>query len=207
MTLEAQGLTCVRGGRVLFADLNFRLGPGQALVLRGPNGSGKTSLLRLAAGLLRPAGGGLSWNGQAATADLMAYQAKIAFVGHIDALKPVFTVAENLAFWARFAAGPERVDAALERFGLAPLHDLPASFLSAGQRRRLSLARLVAAPAPLWLLDEPTASLDDEGAATVVSVISEHMANGGIALVAAHGPLDVPGRELRLGGLPPGKTS
>ena len=186
MTLEARDLVCVRSEREVFSGLNFAVGPGQALVLRGANGSGKTSLLRMVAGFLEPAAGGFEWQGVAVSEDPGAHRARLHYVGHLDALKPALTVAENLAFWAALGGRPGGEGAALARFGLGHLGDIPARLLSAGQRRRLALARVIAAPATLWLLDEPTVSLDDEAIAVLVEVISEHRAEGGMVMVATH---------------------
>ncbi|MFQ5953635.1 MAG: heme ABC exporter ATP-binding protein CcmA [Kiloniellales bacterium] len=190
-------LACVRGERMVFCGLDFHLEAGAALVLLGPNGSGKSSLLRLMAGLLRPAAGRLAWDGAGLEEDREAHAGRLHYVGHLDAVKPVLSVAENLAFWAGLRAPPagagQRVEAALARFGLTSLAGLPARFLSAGQRRRLALARIAATPAPLWLLDEPTAALDDASVARLTEVIAGHRAGGGMVVVATHGGLDLPG--------------
>ena len=163
---------------------------GGALVVRGANGSGKTSLLRLLAGLLPPAAGSVLWSGRDVRADREAWGRAMRYVGHRDAVKPLLTVAENVAFQARMAGGGAlRVGAALEAFGLAALADAPARFLSAGQRRRTALARLLAAPAPVWLLDEPEAGLDSAAAAALAAVMAEHRAAGGVVVAAAHGEL------------------
>ncbi len=208
MVLAATSLDCVRGGRLVFEGVNFDLGPGQVMILEGPNGSGKTSLLRLVAGFIRPAGGGLTWDGAPVTDDTEAFRGRLRFVGHLDAVKPVFTVSENLAFWAGLQGGDDdggRVETALERFGLSGLSDLPAEFLSAGQRRRLNLARLAASPGKLWLLDEPTVALDAESTGGVSKLLAEHAAAGGMALIATHIDVGVPGaRRLAL---PEGRLS
>src|SRR5262249_2898471 len=152
---------CRRGGRLVFAGLAFSLGSGDAVVLRGPNGSGKTTLLRLMAGLCRRSGGEMAWNG-AEIDDLEAHGANLRFIGHLDAVKPALTVAENLAFWRDLWGAPKGdVRPAAAKLGLGALADFPARLLSAGQRHRLALARLLVAPAPLWLLDEPGNALDD----------------------------------------------
>lgn len=196
-------LTCVRGERTVFAGLGFTLPAGGAVVLVGPNGSGKSSLLRLMAGLLRPARGRLTWGGEAISEDPEAHGGRLHYVGHLDAVKPVLTVAENLAFWAGLH-GPGNADRklvldALERFGLDHLADVPGQMLSAGERRRLSLARLVAVPAALWLLDEPTAVLDKVSVAALEGVLAEQRAGGGMVAVATHGALGLDGAaELRL---------
>jgi len=165
---------------------------GEALVLRGPNGSGKTSFLRLVAGLLRLDAGDLTWCGSDVSDDPETWRASLCFVGHLDGIKPLFTVAENVAFWARLAGATEfRVGEALDRFGISALSDVPARFLSAGQRRRVGLARLVAAPAPVWLLDEPTVSLDAESVANLAGVMKEHRAAGGLVIAATHAELNL----------------
>ena len=186
-----RGLDCVRGDRAVFSGLDFALAAGEALVLTGPNGSGKSSLLRIMAGLLPPAAGAVEWRGADIARDRDSHAARLHFVGHLDAVKPALTVAGNLRFWARLRAGRGEIDTALECFGLAPLADLPARFLSAGQRRRLALARIAASEAPLWLLDEPTAALDAEGVAAVRASIRRHCAGGGCCVVSTHAALDL----------------
>ena len=176
----------------MFRALDFALRPGAALVLAGRNGAGKTSLLRLMAGLLPPVGGTLEWN--AAPLDPDAHRAYLRYVGHADALKSALTVRENLSFWAAFDGGGD-VDAALAGFELSAQADAPARFLSAGQRRRTSLARLLLAPRALWLLDEPGASLDAAGTATLSRAIGAHRARGGMVALSAHGAPPVDGYE------------
>ncbi len=211
MSFAGQELTCIRGDRLVFSDLDFSVSPGEALVVEGPNGSGKSSLLRLAAGLLRPAAGGLTWKGRPLAEDPDSHHARLHYVGHLEAVKPVFTVEENLHFWATMHGGGhggdrggdrgvgQDVGAALERLGIDHLADMPAGFLSAGQRRRLNLARIIAAHAPLWLLDEPTTALDVSATAMVRDLIVEHVAAGGLVMMATHIHLDLPGaRTLHL---------
>ncbi len=192
------GLACIRGERLVFQGLDFSLAPGGALVLRGPNGAGKTSLLRLMAGLARPAAGEVRWNGRPAREDREEFNGAIHFLGHRDAVKPALTVMENLAFHARLrsAVREEELAGALRRMDIAALADLSARFLSAGQTRRLALARALASDAPLWLLDEPTASLDAAAATTVAKAIGRHCADGGMAVVSSNDPLDIDGRSL-----------
>ncbi len=205
--LAGRGLECVRGERTVFSGIDFAVPPGGALVLRGPNGSGKSSLLRLIAGLLEPAAGTITWNGEPVDDDAEAHHARLRYVGHLDAVKPALTVAENLAFWAGLHGGGRGSAAALDRLGLGHLADVPAQLLSAGQRRRLALARIVAAPAPLWLLDEPTVTLDEEAVGVVEALIAAHRADGGLVVVATHTGLQLPEAEaLDLGaarGAPP----
>lgn len=188
---QGRSLACIRGGRTVFADLDFAVSSGETLVLRGPNGSGKSSLLRLMAGLSRPAAGEISWDGEPAE-DAEAHGARLHYVGHLDAVKPALTVAENLSVWAGLrGADGSGVDAALARFGLDRLAAIPARLLSAGQRRRLALARIAATPAPLWLLDEPTVALDTDAVATLRAAIAEHCGGGGVAVVSTHVELDI----------------
>jgi len=181
-------LLCIRGERVVFLDLAFEVAAGGALVLVGPNGSGKSSLLRTMARLLKPAAGQLAWNGVPVTEDPDAHNARLHYVGHLDAVKPVLTVLENLQFWAslRGVAGRETAGRALDAFGIGHLADVPGRFLSAGQRRRVNLARILAAPAPLWLLDEPTTALDKEAIRALEAAIAEHRQAGGMVVMATH---------------------
>ncbi len=197
-SFSADGLACVRGERVVFAQLDFQLASGEALLLLGPNGSGKSSLLRLLAGLLKPAAGRLSWNGAAVADDREVHAARIHYVGHHDAIKPVLTVLENLRFWARLHdpdSGDEAARMALERFGLWRLHEVPGKLLSAGQKRRLNLSRLLGAPAPVWLLDEPSVALDKASVKTLEAVIAEHRARGGMVILSTHADVDLPGAQ------------
>src|SRR5262245_143883 len=179
MRLEGTNLVCVRGGRVVFADLNLSLGGGEALLVTGPNGSGKSSLLRMIAGLVQVASGLLRLvDGQADRT--IAEQAH--YLGHQDALKSALTVAENLDFWSRYLGGPGSQATALTATGLNDVAELPAAYLSAGQRRRLSIARLIAVPRPIWLLDEPTAALDAAAQATLAALMRQHLADRGMIL-------------------------
>jgi heme exporter protein A len=198
MRLCGQNLRCVRGGREVFAGLDFEMEASELLAVTGPNGSGKTSLLRLIAGLLMPAEGAIALDGSEAELTL-AEQAH--YLGHRDALKPALSVMENLAFWRDFLGG-EIADAcrSLEAVGLDHTAHLSAGYLSAGQRRRLSLARLLTVRRPLWLLDEPTAALDAAGQELFTGLIRDHLGRGGLVVAATHGPLGIAARELRLGG-------
>ncbi len=186
--LEADGLAAFRGERLVFSGLSFRVAGGGALLLTGPNGSGKSTLLRLIAGLVRAEAGRLVWQGQDALADLSEHAARVAYLGHLDAVKPGLTVAENLGVWGRRGA----IAGALAAVGLTPLADLPAKMLSAGQRRRLALARLALRPAPVWLLDEPTLGLDAASVERFGVMLAAHRATGGVVLAATHLPLPLP---------------
>lgn len=185
----AANLACRRGERLVFSGLHFDLAAGQALILRGPNGSGKSSLLRLLAGLGRPETGRIDWRGTPISRDSAAHRARLHFVGHADAVKPALLVAETLSFWAHLHGGAANVPAALAHFRLARLADLPCRFLSAGERKRLALARLLASAAELWLLDEPTNGLDTAALDDLLRAVTAHCADGGIAVVASHLPL------------------
>jgi heme exporter protein A len=198
MRLSGENLTCVRGGREVFAGLSFSLSAGEALVVTGRNGAGKSSLLRMIAGLVAIAAGTVALNGSDADAT-PGEQAH--YLGHLDAVKPSLSVSENLGFWTAYLGGlPGSVSDALEAVGLEPLAGLPAAYLSAGQRRRLSIARLVAAPRPLWLLDEPTSALDQPSQQKLADLMRGHLGGGGMIVAAAHGPIGLDrARELKLG--------
>jgi heme exporter protein A len=198
-------LACRRGERLVFAGLSFRVAAGGALLLRGPNGSGKSSLLRCMAGLLTPIAGTETWDDRPIALDVDAHRSRLRYLGHQDAVKPALTVLENLALWQqlhglRDAAAIRR---ALAGLGLDRLAELPARLLSAGQRRRVALARLVAAPAPLWLLDEPTTALDDDGVERFARMVGDHRAGGGLVVLSSHGDPGVAGEVLSLADFAP----
>jgi heme exporter protein A len=197
MRLAVEDLRCVRAGREVFAGLSFTVAAGEALVVTGPNGAGKTSLLRTLAGLIRPASGSVTMTGGDPELSVAEHS---HFQGHLEPVKPTLTVAENLEFWARFLGGGDTAppDAALQTVGLAALAAMPAGYLSAGQRRRLSMARLLAVARPLWLLDEPTAALDLAGQDRFRELMRTHLAGGGLIVAATHVPLGLPARELAL---------
>ncbi len=189
MVFEGEGLAAFRGERLVFAGVGFAVPAGGALLLRGPNGAGKSTLLRLLAGLARMEAGRLRWGGQDALADRAAHAARIGWLGHQDAVKPGLSAAENLALWG----GPVAVRAALAALGLARLAEIPARLLSAGQKRRLALARLALTPRPLWLLDEPTLGLDAAAEGLLGDLLAAHRGRGGMVVAATHVPLPLPG--------------
>jgi heme exporter protein A len=198
MRLAGTDLECIRGGREVFSGLGFVLQSGEALLVTGRNGAGKSSLLRMIAGLIHVAGGRLELQGGQAELTL-AEQSH--YLGHQDALKPSLSVIENLVFWARYLGnGGASPQDALASVGLDALGDLPAAYLSAGQRRRLSIARLIAAKRPIWLLDEPTSALDRAAQERLSELMAAHLASGGMIVAAAHGPIGLErARELQLG--------
>ncbi len=193
---QGEALGCRRGEALIFEAVDFALEPGDALWLSGPNGSGKSSLLRLMAGLLPPVSGSLAWDGAPILRDRDAHRARQRYLGHLDAVKTHLSVAENLGFWAAYweiAAGA--VEPALARLGIAHLATAPARQLSAGQRRRLALARLALSDAPLWLLDEPSAALDSDGIERLAGLIAAARHSGGIVIFSSHDTLPVPGMK------------
>lgn len=206
MQLIADNLSVERGSRPIIRDLCLSAGSGEAIILLGANGAGKTTLLRALAGFLPLSGGSIRFEGGDAEKTL-AEQAHA--IGHVNAVKAHLTVGENVLFWSRFLNGDDgaeqRTVAALEAFALSDLEDFPASYLSAGQKRRVGLARLLAAPRPIWLLDEPTVSLDAASSAQLARVVNAHTSGGGIVIAATHLPLGLDqARELKLerGGTP-----
>lgn len=195
--LTAEDVAVFRGERLVFRDFSLMVPAGGALVLSGPNGSGKSTLLRVLAGLIRPAAGRLLWDGADAFADVAGHGRRVAYLGHQDAVKPGLTVTENLRFAAAVSRRP--IVAALSAVGLEALSDLPARMLSAGQKRRLALSRLLLSAAPLWLLDEPTLGLDAGSIERFGGVLATHRASGGIVVAATHVPLPLAdAAELRL---------
>ncbi len=196
LRLCAIGLGCVRGFRNVFSDLNLQLSSGDALALTGPNGAGKSSLLRLLAGLLRPSAGRVALEGDT---DERTIAERAHYLGHLDAFKTALTVGENIEFWIHYLGGEHDAAPALAAVGLESLEHLPAAYLSAGQRRRLSLARLIAVSRPLWLLDEPASALDSGGQEMLAGLMRTHLARGGMIVAATHGPLGIECKELQLG--------
>lgn len=202
MQLIAENLSVARGARLAVDDLSFGLSSGEALQITGPNGAGKTTLMRAVAGFLPLAGGSVRLDGGVADTPLSE---QCHYVGHLNGVKAKLTVAENLSFWGSYLGGgtvvPERIDAALDAFALLPLASVPAGYLSAGQKRRVGLARLLAAERPLWLLDEPTVSLDAASTEVLARLIETHVTSGGLVMAATHIPLGLQHvRELALKG-------
>ena len=202
MRLSGRGVRCVRSGREVFSGLDFEASSGEAVAITGPNGAGKTSLLRLIAGLLTMADGSIDLEGGEAELTLPE---QAHYLGHRDALKPALSVMENLCFWREFLGGAA-FDAAeslatesLAAVGLDHAARLPAAYLSAGQRRRLSIARLLAVRRPIWLLDEPTSALDAAGQSLFATLMGDHLSRGGLIVAATHAPLGLAARELRIG--------
>jgi heme exporter protein A len=184
MLLSAQNLTLARGGVPVIAGLDFTLSSGQALILRGPNGAGKTTLLRTIAGLQAPVSGTIS-----------GAEGTIAYAGHADGIKAMLSVRENLQFWAQ-VFGDDGIKAALDAYALHPLADRLAATLSAGQKRRLGLSRLLVTGCPVWVLDEPTVSLDVDAVAMFAGAVKSHLARGGAALIATHIDLGIEAEVL-----------
>ena len=205
MRLSGRGVRCVRGGRDVFSGLDFEASSSEALAIVGANGSGKTSLLRMIAGLLAITEGSIGLDGGEAELTLPE---QAHYLGHRDALKPALSVLENLAFWRDFLGGErsepgkdlrEGLEASLATVGLDHAVSLPAAYLSAGQRRRLSIARLLTVRRPIWLLDEPTNALDVAGQSLFARLMGDHLQRGGLIVAATHAPLGIAARELQIG--------
>jgi len=198
MRLSGRSVKCIRGGREVFSGLDFTASTGEALAVIGPNGSGKTSLLRQIAGLLAIQSGSIALEGGHSELTLPE---QAHYLGHRDALKPALTVRENLEFWRDFLGGDASDGAeSLAAAGLDHTAELPAVVLSAGQRRRLSMARLLTVRRPIWLLDEPTSALDSAGQAMFAALMTDHLARGGMIVAATHAPLGIAAKELRMVG-------
>ena len=185
MQFFGQNLSCMRGERLVFSGLDFTVEPGSVLALTGNNGSGKTSLLRVMAGLTHPIAGELAWHDGSVADNPEQHHNRINFVGHLDAVKAALSVYENLQIWASLNGGTDKtISIAFKKMGLKGLENTPGRYLSAGQKRRVSLARLVASHAKLWLLDEPTIALDPASVDALRDLITEHRNNGGMTIVA-----------------------
>jgi heme exporter protein A len=199
--LEVTGLSCRRGGRPVFEGLSFGLAGGELLALTGRNGSGKTTLLRALALLVTTEAGQIRWQGEDIARDREAWRRQIAWLGHLDGLKADLSVRENLSIAAKLRdEPPDRIDQALVSFDLALLARREVRTLSAGQRRRVALARVASTHAPLWLLDEPLNALDAPSQAALRTTLGRHLAAGGLAIAATHASIDVAGaRALKLG--------
>ena len=182
---------------MVFQGLDFSVEPGGALILIGPNGAGKSSLLRMQAGLLKPYAGRMMWDGEDALEDIDEHGAKLHYVGHHDAVKPVLTANENIRFWAQLrGAQANGIERALDALDIKHLYDVPGRFLSAGQKRRVNLARIIAAPAPLWLLDEPTTALDKATIKRLEQAIQVHRDAGGMVVLSTHTDIVMPGAKV-----------
>ncbi|MDX2027897.1 MAG: heme ABC exporter ATP-binding protein CcmA [Alphaproteobacteria bacterium] len=193
MLFEVQSLAGRRGRRPVFRDISFTLSAGDVLLVTGPNGSGKSSLLRVLAGLLSPADGVMRWAGQ--PIDPALHKTRLHYLGHLDAVKPELTAAEMMDYW-RTVFAPSSSQKLPENFGLQNVTDKPTRYLSAGQKRRLALTRLLIHDMPLWLLDEPATALDRDGQELLSSLIAQHRAKGGIAIIAAHQDVKLPDAQL-----------
>lgn len=200
--LSVQQLACERGRKRLFSDLNFQVHPGQCLHVQGANGAGKTSLLRIVCGLAEALQGEIHWRGQDTRVDPAAWRAELVYLGHTPGLKDELSAAENLHFQSQIdgcSLSRAQIDAALQRVGLGRQQQVPLRRFSQGQKRRAALARLIARPVALWVLDEPLAALDQPAQQLVAQLLAGHVQAGGLALVTSHQPLGVPCLDLRLG--------
>jgi heme exporter protein A len=183
---SGENILCFRGERIVFANLSFRIQSGEAIILSGANGTGKSTLLRLMAGLLKPSKGEVKWDNKNIFDDPEGHNAHLNYAGHADVIKPVLSVRENIAFWASLRPTSFNIDVALEAFGISYLTDVPGRFLSAGQKRRVNLARIIASPTKLWLLDEPTTALDIDAISNLEREIATHRASGGMVIASTH---------------------
>jgi heme exporter protein A len=195
--LVCKNISCIRGGKLLFKDLSFELNEGQAVIVRGSNGSGKTSLLRVVIGLLECFEGNIEWAGEDIH-ECEEFHSKISYIGHKNALKNQQTVLQNLEFWQSVSGAEIELSEVIEKMGIAKVVDLPCHMLSAGWQRRVSLTRLLINQAPLWIIDEPLSYLDSDAKELIVKLIEEHLNSGGMALLADHGHEYSFGEELHI---------
>ena len=199
LVLEARGLRCVRGERELFTNLHLRVAAGNCLHVRGENGVGKTSLLRLLTGLSKPESGEVLWGNQSITLDPIAYHRELLFLGHRDALKEDLTALENLQMYAALddvSLSQEKALASLWRFGLRGRENLPVNCLSAGQKRRVLMARMSTRQAKLWILDEPFNALDIQAVHELQNLMIEHLSTGGLAVFTSHQEINIPNMQV-----------
>ncbi|WP_025896952.1 heme ABC exporter ATP-binding protein CcmA [Sneathiella glossodoripedis] len=195
MTLIVENLGCVRQERIIFSDVNFTVKAGQALWVKGRNGTGKSSLLRIIAQLLKPASGQISWQQKDVLDEPVEFLKRFEYIGHLDALKTSMTPRENLSFWAKYR-GPNNIEAAIEAFKIEEIADFPVRSLSAGQKKRSNLARLIACPSKIWILDEPISSLDVHFIDLFTDLLRAHLEDGGLALYATHQDLEIDDVQL-----------
>jgi heme exporter protein A len=199
LVLEGRGLRCVRGEKQLFADLNVRVLSGNCLHVRGENGVGKTSLLRLLTGLSKPESGEVLWGDHSISIDPLAYHRELLFLGHRDALKEDLTALENLQMYAALddvSLAQESALAALWRFGLRGRENLSVNCLSAGQKRRVLMARMLTRQAKLWILDEPFNALDVQAVHELQNLIAEHISGGGLVVLTSHQEVNIPNVQV-----------
>lgn len=191
--LKVNDLSCRRGGRRIFQHVSFTLERGAALLITGTNGSGKSSLLRLLAGLLPVTEGSIHWKGQRITAHNHEYRRDLCYIGHLDGLKPQLTGTETLDYWHTLLQQPKLQKECLsdDPFGVQSFINKPVRYLSAGQRRRLALSRLLLSSTDLWLLDEPTAALDPDGQSTLIKILERHRQKGGLVLMTTHHDIQI----------------
>ncbi len=197
MRLEAENLAGERGGETIFSHLSFTVDAGEALVVTGPNGSGKSTLLRIICGLLIPEVGRVKLTDGA---EILPVRAACHYLGHQNAMKPALSVRENLAFWQKFNGGEALdIEEALDAVDLPDVEHIPFGYLSTGQKRRVSIAKLLVSHRPLWIVDEPTAGLDKASEARFASLMRDHMRQGGLIVAATHIPLGLDGAMSEAG--------
>jgi len=191
-----ENIRCIRGERLVLDGTGFQLADGGVMILKGANGAGKSTLLRLMAGLMRPVSGQISWDGSDIAEDATEHNQRIVYIGHADAIKPLLSVSENVSFWAELSGQAGMTpEMAMQTFSIDHLKDLPARYLSAGQRRRVGLCRMLTAGASLWLLDEPTTALDVETTEVLTGVIDRHRQGGGMVVLSTHGEMGLADTE------------